>query len=307
MKKYIVSDLHGNGEVYDSIIGFLDNMYKKDDVKLYINGDLIDRGFDSMRMLRDVKSRDEGNGNIEIEYLAGNHELMMWDAYLKRNKETDMINPFCDWLNNGGCFVEGELQEASKDEFHEYYRYISNLKIYNKFSETVNNENILLVHAAAPKEIYDSSHLRLVDYKKDFTIYSSLWTREEEMEFLRNKDKIIGKDGYFTIIGHTPVKEKPGFIYNNRENYLNIDGGCAYYSNGFFDVDHVPLVEIDDNKLNIIIFNHNNQIIDGYIFDKKTYKMNTIEINYYRRFLDSRFDNNGYNNKKLIKELKGIK
>ena len=32
MKKYIVSDLHGNGEVYDSIIGFLDNMYKKDDV-----------------------------------------------------------------------------------------------------------------------------------------------------------------------------------------------------------------------------------------------------------------------------------
>ena len=32
MRKYIVSDLHGNGEVYDSIIGYLENVSLVDDV-----------------------------------------------------------------------------------------------------------------------------------------------------------------------------------------------------------------------------------------------------------------------------------
>ena len=54
MRKFIVSDLHGNGEVYDSIISYLENISLIDKVELYINGDLIDRGIDSMRMLEDV-------------------------------------------------------------------------------------------------------------------------------------------------------------------------------------------------------------------------------------------------------------
>ena len=77
MRKFIVSDLHGNGEVYDSIISYLENISLIDKVELYINGDLIDRGIDSMRMLEDVKERCEGKGNIKVHYLGGNHELLM--------------------------------------------------------------------------------------------------------------------------------------------------------------------------------------------------------------------------------------
>ena len=55
MRKFIVSDLHGNGEVYDSIMAYLENISLSEEVELYINGDLIDRGLDSYRMLEDVK------------------------------------------------------------------------------------------------------------------------------------------------------------------------------------------------------------------------------------------------------------
>ena len=73
MKTFIVSDLHGNGEVYDSIMSYLENVSNEEEVELYINGDLIDHGFDSFRMLYDVIERVKGKGNIKIHYLGGNH------------------------------------------------------------------------------------------------------------------------------------------------------------------------------------------------------------------------------------------
>ena len=58
MRKFIVSDLHGNGEVYDSIMAYLENISLIEDVELYINGDLIDRGLDSFRMFEDIIEKD---------------------------------------------------------------------------------------------------------------------------------------------------------------------------------------------------------------------------------------------------------
>ena len=98
MKKFIISDLHGSGEVYDSIMGYLDNLSLIEDIELYINGDLIDRGLDSYYMLRDVIDRCNGKGNIKINYLAGNHELMFYQACLERHPGRG-FNPFC----NCGC------------------------------------------------------------------------------------------------------------------------------------------------------------------------------------------------------------
>ena len=97
MKKYIVSDIHGNGDIYNSIMGYLDNASLVEDVTLYINGDLFDRGPDSLEVLLDTKRRIENNEGFKINYLGGNHELMMYQTLKKRKpapKKQVLYGPF---------------------------------------------------------------------------------------------------------------------------------------------------------------------------------------------------------------------
>ncbi len=240
MRRFIVSDLHGNGEVYDSIMGYLDNINLIDDVELYINGDLIDRGLDGFRMLEDVKERCEGKGNIKINYLGGNHELMMYQALMNR-KPGGAINHWCDWINYGGWIIEGELdcREDCEEKMEEFKSFLGNLKIYHKFNEIIAGNRLLLVHAKAPMITPDYCNMYIKDNNKE--VEEAVWAREEIREDLLfflgdvigyNK---IGKEGYLTIKGHTPVDNIRGFTYNKKQNYLNIDGGCAAYSYGYFN------------------------------------------------------------------------
>ena len=249
MRKFIVSDLHGNGNIYDSIMSYLDNINKIEEIILYINGDLIDRGIDSARMLIDISNRIINNKGFKIKYLAGNHELL-------------------------NC-----------DEVENIIKFIANLDIYYKFNELIGGKNIVLVHAMCPKIVKDKCDLKLGDNTKE--IENLLWTRKNEFWFNMNNN--IGNSNYFTIIGHTPVSNSFGYSYDNSDNVLNIDGGCAAYAKGFYEYDHTPLVEIDNknNRLIILTFNNNNCITYGnYFYDGITYPMNEKKLDGYREFLN---------------------
>ena len=91
MRYFIVSDLHGNGYIYDSIINYLSNEqeYGNEPITLYINGDLIDRGVDSGSMLVDIYERINKKEGFNIKYLGGNHELMMYQTYNDTKKYYD--------------------------------------------------------------------------------------------------------------------------------------------------------------------------------------------------------------------------
>lgn len=307
MRKFIISDIHGNGEVYDSIIGYLENIALEEDVELYINGDLIDRGFDSFRILEDVLMRIKGMGNIKIHYLAGNHELMMYQALLNK-KANRSFTQRSDWILNGGWVIADELDYLDDDrqKCEEYKDFLGNLDIYHKFSEVIDGNQLLLVHAQAPKEVYTPCHMKISD--NDRKVYKAVWTRKRMYNLFSFVGELagykqLGKEGYLTIIGHTPVKNDFGFSYDKRENCINIDGGCAGYATGHFEYNRVPLVEVDDEKLTILIFNHNNEIIDGYYMDSVFYKMNHDELDEKRAFLDQTFDHNEEENKKFIKNI----
>ena len=70
---------------------------------------------------------------------------------------------------------------------------------------------------------------------------------------------------------------------------MNIDGGCAPYFCGCKIYDHVPLVEIDskNNRLIILTFNNNNEIIAGnYFGEGKSTPIPLEELNKYRSYLN---------------------
>ena len=280
MRKFIVSDLHGNGNIYNSIMSYLENLNKEEEITLYINGDLIDRGFASAEMLIDIKNRITTKSGFNIEYLAGNHELMMYQA------STGVFNgvwpPESIWFANGGYNTYADLVSlVDTGEEREIIDFISNLKVYHKFNETIDGKKIILSHAKCPGIALDDCYLRIrFDNKK---LEKLLWARSED-----NKEKAtIGNKSYFTIVGHTSVDDEKGYIYNEEENYLNIDGGCADYVSGSTTIDHVPLVEIDgeNNRLIILTFNNNNEITHGNYFSNKT-STPIEDLDIYRKYLN---------------------
>ena len=263
MKKFIVSDLHGDGLAYNSIMNYLDNISFKEDIMLYINGDLIDRGISSAPMLLDVIKRIK-KCSYPIVYLGGNHELMLFQTFEKRRKGQPII--VNEWYLNGGKVTDESLEELlnyDREKILEVVDFIGDLDIYTIFEEEQKNKNILLVHAASSPLIAGLKRYKIKDNTSQ--VERLVWTREEE--YLMPFRCRIGNDKFFTIVGHTPNDNNTGFVYNAKDNYLNIDGGCSYYVGGLKEYDHVPLVEVLEDHLEIITFNHNNEIILGNYFD----------------------------------------
>ena len=242
MRKFIISDLHGNGDIYDSIMAYLENISMSEKVELYINGDLIDRGLDSYRMLEDVIDRINNNDSIKIYYLGGNHELMMYNA-LKKKKIGIPLTFLNDWIYNGGGIIENKIDsiDNSKEKIKEYIDFLGNLKIYNLFDESINNNPILLVHAQAPKNILEKCNMKIGDNTRD--VYKAVWTRDRDEYHIPHK---LGKKGFLTIIGHTSVLDDDGFDYNKKEtlcvNIIKEKRGELYDLNGintYLDVERV--------------------------------------------------------------------
>lgn len=312
MRKFIISDLHGNGEVYDSVMTFLESVSTLEEVELYINGDFIDWGFDSYRMLMDIQKRIHEKGNVKIHYLGGNHEWLLFQA-MKNRVPHKPISYGDLWIKNGGWVVEGEMDTLLDDDGYEtacktLKDFTGSLKIIHVFDEKILQKPILLVHGQAPLKVDSARELKIEDDNED--VLNAVWKSEDEMDsvfglFVVGKNR-IGNPDYFTICGHYPVDEKEGFVHRIRENdsYFNIDGGCHPYAVGKLEYDHVPLVEVKDGYLDILVFNHNNQITSGYHFDGKTIPMEEIELNINRLHLNPQLNGNGEKNKQLILELK---
>ena len=285
MRKFIISDIHGLGNVYYSIMGYLDNINKLEPIELYINGDLIDRGIESAEILLDIKKRIETPNHYKITYLGGNHELLMYQLYKDRKKGKSTY--FNSWYDNGGDITDWGLEELleTKEKILEVVEFIANLKIYHKLNEKINSKNIVIVHAACPLTVKDTCDLRIKDDNEEVFYYT--WTREDD-PFMPFRCR-IGNKKYFTIVGHTPNNNKYGYEYHQNGNYLNIDGGCAPYAKGFFEYDHYPLVEIKDGYLKILTFNNNNEIIYGNFFkDYKSISLTAEELNRERTYLNKK-------------------
>lgn len=271
---FVVSDLHGIREPYDSIINELEELASKsnEEIVLYINGDVIDRGPDSMYILRDVMKRSKGQkGNITVKMLAGNHELNMLEAL--EAKKGDEWPKKCTWFykNNGGQVTAKQFDALPKKEQKEIVDFIYNLPLYETIEgEMFDDKGVILTHARPPRDIKTTDIKVLKDaFKSDHNyreVFKMLWTRDEN---LKSGERIGIKD-YFTIIGHTPITDNGlGFEYSSYDKALNIDGGCAYYAQvDSFDL-RVPLVELNFKDKNILIntYDKNGKKRDKYFME----------------------------------------
>lgn len=208
---YVCSDLHGEWEAYKTII---DRLGEND--KLYILGDVIDRGPDGIKILQDIIERQEKG---QVEFFLGNHEYMMLQSILGEGTEDEL------WKYNDKETRE-RYEELSREEKDKIQNFLQNSLIYKQIKE--GNQDYYLVHARAVQDADEKSQT----YR--------------EMESGRNKPKIfeavfdrvgdecnaedIPKKGIFTIIGHTPTTTN-GYQIDINNGFIDIDCGISYGEN----------------------------------------------------------------------------
>ena len=207
MATYVCSDIHG---MFREFIELLKKINFSKDDKLYVLGDAIDRGPNSIDTIKFIMETEN------IEMIIGNHELAMLDYY----RGNWALESWADheWFTFGGKTTHKEMRTIDKETKNKILDYIENLPYYIKL------DNFLLVHGGF--DIYDKENSK----KNEITLEEALkinnkktvtWNRD----FFESDKKITG---YKTIVGHTPTLyfDKEDIIF--KENTILIDCGCIF-------------------------------------------------------------------------------
>ena len=217
---YVCSDLHGQYELYKDML----SQVKKGE-KLYILGDVIDRGPDGIKILEDIIEQGE-----KIELLVGNHELMMIQS-LFMNREKEKNNWYRD--SNGGKKTYDDFMKLSSEKQEKVKELLLKSTVHTEIN--INDENLYLVHAKADKNTdkkKETVEEYLIEGRED-DLYNCVWARVDNDKnnniSEKWKEEDIGKEKMFTIIGHTPTDDNKIAIHNS---YAIIDCGASYYGNG---------------------------------------------------------------------------
>lgn len=218
---YVCSDIHSEYAVYESMMKHI-----KDNDKLYILGDVIDRGPDGIKILQDIIERQEKG---QVEFFVGNHEYMMIQS-LFLNNQAEKEN----WENNNnGIITEKAYYALPIEQQEKIKQFLLNSLVYKELN--LNGEKIYLVHAKAvndSKKIQETV-LDMINTGREQELQDAVWARERARKSSKSgevwKTKDIPKEGTFTIIGHTPTykRESNGINYDNH-GVLYIDCGASY-------------------------------------------------------------------------------
>lgn len=202
MSTYAISDLHGSYEIWLKI----HNTFLKENDKLFILGDCIDRGDGGLAILT------EALNDTRCVVLCGNHEDLMINAL-----EEEIQYGYSDywiykWFQNGGRITYDEWQEKGRD-----FSWIGRLKALSLWAEYTNKDGnkILMSHSGiVPKRNWGMDSLGR---------NSLLWNRDHLTDIRWHR-----AENEFSLHGHTPIMIMPHFSGKG----VNIEPGAFYYCDG---------------------------------------------------------------------------
>jgi len=224
-KFFIISDIHGKYDMFEKMLGH----WNKDTEQLIILGDLIDRGEDSLKVVKKAMTLKDNYGAI---ILMGNHE----DMFLSWLREPHSC--YGEHIATLRAFNESEVsihrllpEKLARLTIENNPKSISFLKGLPDYVEA---DNYIFVHAGVDLSLDDWKDTYPVDFK---------WIREP---FLSKENKT----GKRVVFGHTPTpflnEDKSNNVWvSSDKTKIGIDGGAV-----FKGVLHG--LRIDDNEVSAV-------------------------------------------------------
>lgn len=211
---YVCSDLHGEYPAYQAIIGQL-----KEKDKLYILGDVIDRGPDGIKILQDIMKRKEKG---QVEFLIGNHELMMVQALILGDKTQEK-----NWTSkeNSGEVTKKAFEKLSPADQKSIKEFLLDSYVYKNID--VDSQKVHFVHAKAVQDEKNNSNKtvrEMLAEGKEKLMETAVWSRGVNSLMSSEPHPESAKKGTFTVIGHSPTDNN---LIKYKNGYLNIDCGAG--------------------------------------------------------------------------------
>ena len=197
----VIGDIHGCLEEFDDLIKTLSFNKNKD--KLILLGDLIDRGPDSVGVVRRAQE-------LQADSVMGNHE----HKYIK-------------WLNNTNQNIPTKIKLFYLKFSDQDTDYIHQMKPYVKVNNTV------MVHAGLKPGIFlenqskdDLLYLRYLDSKNNFLSSKSAQNLEQDIYFWTK----LWKGPETVVYGHTVHSYSQPLIEEVASDVFcyGLDTGCCF-------------------------------------------------------------------------------
>ncbi len=215
MATYVVSDIHGQ---YDMFVKLIDKIDLKNTDTLYVLGDILDRGPHPVKTLQKLMKMPNA------VCIVGNHELMALEClkFLMQEITEDSISDLNDemlksllnWsVYNGGSTTMDEFCKLDKKAMNDMIDFIGEFDIYEEL--TVNNKEYLLVHGGLGNYSPEKDI-------EDYSLADLVWSRADyDIKYYPDK---------YVVSGHTPTQmidgnPNPGYIFR-KNNHIAIDCGC---------------------------------------------------------------------------------
>ncbi len=212
---YVMSDIHGE---YSKYIKMLELIKFGDEDELYILGDVVDRGPEPVKILRDMCCRPN------VFPIMGNHEHMAEHLLKKLCVEITEENYDCldretmelfeVWMINGGQTTVDGMKKLSMEERQNLIDYFDEFTYYEEL--TVNGKEFLLVHGGFDDFSPDKS---IESYNPVSFMYGNV-----------DYTKVYYQDKYL-VTGHVPTglisSEYSGKILK-MNNHIAIDCGACF-------------------------------------------------------------------------------
>lgn len=230
MATYVMSDIHG---LYNKFHDMLELIEFSETDKLYIIGDIIDRGSDGIKLYQEIINMS----NVEV--IKGNHEVFFldtmkicWDKKNDKwlNIDEDRLRMRSSlWFSNGGYPTFKEFLKLDSQNQYELFKYISNEKDYKLIS--INKEKYLLIHAG----LYINNDLSLEQMlERNLKHELHLWIREDFLDSEKTlEDTTI-------IFGHTMTYYIPAYLYQlelTKKNLKECSKGRIFHGIGKIGID----------------------------------------------------------------------
>lgn len=205
---YLISDIHGDFRSFLKMLKYIE--FDEND-KMYILGDILDRGKENLNLLYFVKETPN------IILIKGNHEFFAED-YLRG----DLLGE--QWEAWGGTNTRDEVDALNKERQEEILEYLESLPYYKQLK--VSGKVWTLTHSGLSVEHVVKGTRGLINIRASIKKAAE----QDPFRYLVSQDihflpSTVAFDT-FLVVGHVPTPSLTGeakILYEN--GYMDIDAG----------------------------------------------------------------------------------